>query len=171
MSPRKTASPNCGAPPKIGVMPPTPAPPRRFRFRNRCPHCETGPIFSGFWMNEACPHCGYSVPELEPRLFSFNAPHGACQTCDGLGTLQVFDPQRVVAAPEDLSSAIGLNSAAWQGSSLIGPSLAGVTIAVLGLGSAFLLNAISFLAVVGAPVLRHVEPPELEPPAGRLSPR
>ena len=54
----------------------------------------------------ACPHCGYSVPELEPRLFSFNAPHGACQTCDGLGSLQVFDPQRVVAAP-DLSLADG----------------------------------------------------------------
>ena len=54
----------------------------------------------------ACPHCGYSVPELEPRLFSFNAPHGACQTCDGLGAMQVFDPQRVVAAP-DLSLAEG----------------------------------------------------------------
>jgi len=54
----------------------------------------------------ACPHCGYSVPELEPRLFSFNAPHGACQTCDGLGNLQVFDPDRVVAAP-DLSLSEG----------------------------------------------------------------
>ncbi|MGH8482109.1 MAG: excinuclease ABC subunit UvrA, partial [Nevskiaceae bacterium] len=48
----------------------------------------------------ACPHCGYSVPELEPRLFSFNAPHGACPKCDGLGVLQIFDPERVVAAPE-----------------------------------------------------------------------
>ena len=54
----------------------------------------------------ACPHCGYSVPELEPRLFSFNAPHGACQSCDGLGSMQVFDPQRVVVAP-DLSLADG----------------------------------------------------------------
>ena len=54
----------------------------------------------------ACPHCGYSVPELEPRIFSFNAPHGACQTCDGLGTLQVFDPDRVVVAP-DLSLSDG----------------------------------------------------------------
>ncbi len=54
----------------------------------------------------ACPHCGYSVPELEPRLFSFNAPHGACQTCDGLGNLQVFDPDRVVVAP-DLSLSDG----------------------------------------------------------------
>jgi excinuclease ABC subunit A len=48
----------------------------------------------------ACPHCGYSVPELEPRLFSFNAPHGACTKCDGLGVLQIFDAERVVAAPE-----------------------------------------------------------------------
>ena len=48
----------------------------------------------------ACPVCGYSVPELEPRLFSFNAPHGACTKCDGLGALQIFDAERVVAAPE-----------------------------------------------------------------------
>jgi excinuclease ABC subunit A len=48
----------------------------------------------------ACPHCGYSVPDLEPRLFSFNAPHGACPKCDGLGALQIFDAERVVAAPE-----------------------------------------------------------------------
>ena len=48
----------------------------------------------------SCPHCGYSLEELEPRLFSFNAPHGACQKCDGLGSLQVFDAERVVAHPE-----------------------------------------------------------------------
>ena len=48
----------------------------------------------------SCPHCGYSLEELEPRLFSFNAPHGACPTCDGLGSLQVFDPDRVVVRPE-----------------------------------------------------------------------
>ncbi|MEK6805961.1 MAG: excinuclease ABC subunit UvrA [Pseudomonadota bacterium] len=48
----------------------------------------------------ACPHCGYSLQELEPRLFSFNAPHGACTKCDGLGQLQVFDAERVVAHPE-----------------------------------------------------------------------
>ncbi|HUS25636.1 MAG TPA: excinuclease ABC subunit UvrA [Candidatus Binatia bacterium] len=54
----------------------------------------------------ACPHCGYSVPELEPRLFSFNAPHGACPKCDGLGTLQTFDAERVVGAPS-LSLAAG----------------------------------------------------------------
>jgi excinuclease ABC subunit A len=48
----------------------------------------------------ACPHCGYSVTELEPRLFSFNNPVGACPTCDGLGVEQFFDPQKVVAHPE-----------------------------------------------------------------------
>ncbi|MBX6420720.1 MAG: excinuclease ABC subunit UvrA [Nevskia sp.] len=48
----------------------------------------------------ACPHCGYSLPELEPRLFSFNAPAGACPRCDGLGSLQVFDPERVVVYPD-----------------------------------------------------------------------
>ena len=48
----------------------------------------------------SCPHCGYSLEELEPRLFSFNAPHGACPTCDGLGNMQVFDPLHVVIHPE-----------------------------------------------------------------------
>jgi excinuclease ABC subunit A len=48
----------------------------------------------------ACPHCGYSIEELEPRLFSFNSPTGACPTCDGLGSLQVFDPDRVVTHPD-----------------------------------------------------------------------
>src|SRR3989344_345960 len=45
----------------------------------------------------ACPHCGYSLSELEPRLFSFNNPAGACPSCDGLGVRQFFDPGRVVA--------------------------------------------------------------------------
>ena len=49
--------------------------------------------------NYACPHCGWALTELEPRLFSFNAPMGACPTCDGLGVEQYFDPQRVVANP------------------------------------------------------------------------
>ncbi len=48
----------------------------------------------------ACPHCGYSLNELEPRLFSFNNPAGACQDCDGLGVMQFFDPDRVVVDPE-----------------------------------------------------------------------
>src|SRR3990167_1447196 len=47
----------------------------------------------------ACPVCSYSLSELEPRLFSFNSPQGACPTCDGLGHVIAFDPQRVVAFP------------------------------------------------------------------------
>ena len=47
----------------------------------------------------ACPVCGYSLSELEPRLFSFNNPVGACAECDGLGVKQFFDPERVVAHP------------------------------------------------------------------------
>ena len=47
----------------------------------------------------ACSICGYSLSELEPRLFSFNNPVGACPTCDGLGVKQFFDPQRVVVHP------------------------------------------------------------------------
>jgi excinuclease ABC subunit A len=54
----------------------------------------------------ACPVCSYSLPELEPRLFSFNNPAGACPRCDGLGTESFFDPRRVVAFPE-LSLASG----------------------------------------------------------------
>jgi excinuclease ABC subunit A len=54
----------------------------------------------------ACPVCSYSLPELEPRLFSFNNPMGACPGCDGLGTVTFFDPRRVVAFP-DLSLASG----------------------------------------------------------------
>ncbi len=48
----------------------------------------------------ACPECGYSVPELEPRLFSFNSPAGACPACDGLGRQSFFDPDRVVSRPD-----------------------------------------------------------------------
>ncbi|MCW8470986.1 excinuclease ABC subunit UvrA [Fluoribacter gormanii] len=47
----------------------------------------------------ACPECGYSLSELEPRLFSFNNPVGACPSCDGLGVDQFFDPERVVHDP------------------------------------------------------------------------
>jgi excinuclease ABC subunit A len=54
----------------------------------------------------ACPVCSYSLPELEPRLFSFNNPMGACPRCDGLGTVSFFDPKRVAAFP-DLSLASG----------------------------------------------------------------
>ncbi len=48
----------------------------------------------------ACPECGYSLSELEPRIFSFNNPKGACPSCDGLGVRQHFDPERVVHNPE-----------------------------------------------------------------------
>jgi excinuclease ABC subunit A len=60
------------------------------------------------WFNAkfACPVCGFSIGELEPRLFSFNSPVGACETCDGLGTMEFFDPSRVVAFPS-LSLASG----------------------------------------------------------------
>lgn len=53
-----------------------------------------------FSANFACPKCGYSMQELEPRLFSFNNPAGACKTCDGLGNQQFFDPGRVISNPE-----------------------------------------------------------------------
>ncbi len=49
-----------------------------------------------FSANFACPACGYSMNELEPRLFSFNNPAGACPSCDGLGVQQFFDPNRVI---------------------------------------------------------------------------
>ncbi len=48
----------------------------------------------------SCPQCGYSVSELEPRIFSFNNPHGACPTCDGLGLKETFIPERVITHPE-----------------------------------------------------------------------
>ncbi|MEY3229741.1 MAG: hypothetical protein RL474_629 [Pseudomonadota bacterium] len=59
-----------------------------------------------FSIKFACPLCSYSLQELEPRLFSFNNPMGACPSCDGLGHISFFDPKRVVAHP-DLSLAAG----------------------------------------------------------------
>jgi excinuclease ABC subunit A len=58
----------------------------------------------------ACSHCGYSIASLEPRLFSFNSPFGACQTCDGLGVHQYFDPDRLITDPE-----LSLSSGAIKG--------------------------------------------------------
>ncbi|HXC60283.1 MAG TPA: excinuclease ABC subunit UvrA, partial [Steroidobacteraceae bacterium] len=52
-----------------------------------------------FSSRHACPVCGYSVPPLEPKMFSFNNPAGACPTCDGLGYQEFFDPERVVMHP------------------------------------------------------------------------
>ncbi|MGB8326276.1 MAG: excinuclease ABC subunit UvrA, partial [Steroidobacteraceae bacterium] len=53
-----------------------------------------------FSSRHACPECGYSVPALEPKLFSFNNPTGACPTCAGLGVKEFFDPDRVVVHPQ-----------------------------------------------------------------------
>jgi len=58
----------------------------------------------------ACPECGYSLQELEPRLFSFNNPMGACPECDGLGHIEFFDPKRIVIHPN-----ISLASGAIKG--------------------------------------------------------
>ncbi len=61
----------------------------------------------------ACVHCGISLPEIEPRTFSFNSPHGACQTCSGLGVQMEFDPEMIASNP-DLSLAEGaLNVSGW----------------------------------------------------------
>ena len=59
-----------------------------------------------FSANYACPQCGHSVAELEPRLFSFNNPIGACRDCEGLGVKQVFDPSTLIRDP-DLSISEG----------------------------------------------------------------
>jgi excinuclease ABC subunit A len=53
-----------------------------------------------FSSRHACPVCGYSVGTLEPKMFSFNSPAGACPSCDGLGFQEFFDPQRVVTHPQ-----------------------------------------------------------------------
>ncbi len=58
----------------------------------------------------ACPICNYSLPELEPRLFSFNNPMGACPKCDGLGVISFFDPKRIVSLPS-----LSLSSGAIKG--------------------------------------------------------
>ena len=58
----------------------------------------------------ACPVCGYSIPELEPRLFSFNSPAGACKSCDGLGFKAEIDLKKVISRPE-----LSLNQGADRG--------------------------------------------------------
>jgi excinuclease ABC subunit A len=63
----------------------------------------------------ACPVSGFTIPEIEPRLFSFNNPHGACATCDGLGTKMFFDPELVV--PDDRLSLKEGAVAPWANSS------------------------------------------------------
>lgn len=58
----------------------------------------------------ACPHCGYALGEMEPRLFSFNSPAGACRECDGLGTVVQFDKRKLIRNPE-----LGLAAGALAG--------------------------------------------------------
>ncbi len=61
----------------------------------------------------ACPVSGFTIEEIEPRLFSFNSPHGACPKCDGLGTQSVFDPQLVI--PDERKSILQGAVAPWVG--------------------------------------------------------
>ncbi|MBP0492939.1 excinuclease ABC subunit UvrA [Roseomonas indoligenes] len=63
----------------------------------------------------ACPECGFTIEEIEPRLFSFNSPQGACPECDGLGMEKFFDPALVV--PDDVKSIAEGAVAAWAGGS------------------------------------------------------
>jgi excinuclease ABC subunit A len=90
--------------------PPSQPPPARAGGGEKSPSPHAGEGEGGgvlaFSSRMSCPHCGYSLEELEPRLFSFNNPTGACPKCDGLGSLQIFDDERVVAHPE-LSLAAG----------------------------------------------------------------
>ena len=86
-----------------GVVRNRAAPCRRTRDGGRNGYRAVEHLFSAKF---ACPVCSYSLPELEPRLFSFNNPMGACPKCDGLGKITFFDPKRVVAFPH-LSLASG----------------------------------------------------------------
>jgi len=77
----------------IAVVAPMPA-------RGEEPDDDSGLAEILFSARFACPVCDYSLPELEPRMFSFNNPNGACPSCDGLGHKHFFDPARVVGNPE-----------------------------------------------------------------------
>jgi len=61
---------------------------------------QTNDINYVFSTKFSCPHCGYSISELEPRLFSFNSPVGACGACDGLGAREFFDPEKIIVNHE-----------------------------------------------------------------------
>jgi excinuclease ABC subunit A len=87
-----------GEPDASQALTPVPSPERRGERSDRSR--DTRGIEHLFSAKFACPICSYSLPELEPRLFSFNNPMGACPRCDGLGTVSFFDPRRVVAFPE-----------------------------------------------------------------------
>lgn len=75
----------------------------------------------------SCPNCGFSFPEMSPRMFSFNSPRGACPKCNGLGTQKTFDPQRIVPDPS-----LSLNEGAilpWRekGEAFLKPILKGLS--------------------------------------------
>jgi len=61
---------------------------------------DSNSILDVFSTKYACPHCGYSIAELEPKLFSFNSPSGACSSCDGLGVREFFDPEKIIVNQE-----------------------------------------------------------------------
>ncbi|WP_169084655.1 excinuclease ABC subunit UvrA [Paenibacillus sp. PL91] len=67
-----------------------------------------------FSSNLACPECGFSIEELEPRMFSFNSPYGACPDCDGLGVKMIVDPELLV--PDTTKSVEDAAFLAWAGS-------------------------------------------------------
>ncbi len=64
------------------------------------PDIDAAPVTLDFSEKAACPNCAISYPAFEPAHFSFNSPHGACQSCDGLGTLAILDPEWLVPKPE-----------------------------------------------------------------------
>jgi excinuclease ABC subunit A len=72
------------------------------RMREGLARVDVGPGREEWLFSErnACPRCGHSFPEIAPRLFSFNSPHGACPACDGLGTRDELDPARIVPDPD-----------------------------------------------------------------------
>ena len=86
------------------------APGRRHRLCRERRHRAQRTVFSAKF---ACPISGFTIEEIEPRLFSFNSPQGACPTCDGLGTQSFFDPQLVV--PDELRSLAEGAVAPWSG--------------------------------------------------------
>src|SRR5580704_17180372 len=71
-----------------------------------------------FWLSErfACIDCGISLPPIEPRMFSFNGPHGACPTCDGLGAREVVDPERCIGDPRHTLREGVVMAWGWRGS-------------------------------------------------------
>ena len=86
---------------------------------NSCSEISDGIIFINevdsnkeyiFSTKYACPYCGYSVGKLEPKLFSFNSPAGACERCDGLGIDEFFDENKIIENPE-----LSLNNGAIAG--------------------------------------------------------